>query len=509
MAGRPSILPLIDTTTSNVIDWASSPLRFSGFQLGQVVVAAPHNTMGLLNALWSGYLDYGTVRAGDYLDTSTQRWSATQLAYTLGQEVVTIGAAVDTLATYFVDGYRIEIDQGLLQPFGAFPLLQPGATLPGRIWLYLDTGIIADPGQPVAAIRVELAGVGAAAAPGAGEFPLVGVDVDAVGKVTANVYDGSEPAHGLSFGTIPQTWTGGVTFAAPVTLGDTLELGGTVDGAGFSIVDVDAYTGESLTVSNTVSCNDLTTVAGITCGGALGAASVTATGNVGGATLSSSGLATLGSATVTGTLTANDAVNVNGTMSVIGGSGGALTSDLTAPLTWNGTLTANGTLSSTFRTRISSTSSIAAGDLSVDVSNNLRWRDATATKFAHVNASGWVKGHGQADSLGAPAATLTLDTAVAVAPLATSNLDVEASCWVSRAIAGAVTISLDEVGVGQIGASSIINVPATAAGAFTPIVFSRTKAAASTTPRIYRLTVAGGGPNVTVSNARITVTPTA
>jgi hypothetical protein len=234
----------------------------------------------------------------------------------------------------------------------------------------------------------------------------------------------------------------------------------------------------------------------ITCASLLGG-SGTFTGNV-------SAIA----GTFGGTLTANGSTIVNGTMSVVGASGGALTSDPTAVCTWNGTMTVNGVFTSAFRTKITSTTSLAAGDLSVDASNNLRWRDNSATKFMHVSASGWVKGYGQSDSL-AVAASATLDTAVAVAPLATADMDVEASCWVSRTVAGSVTVALDEVGgLGQIGTSGTFNVPATAAGAFSQICFSRKRTSATTTPRIYRLTVTAGAGSVTVVNARITVTPT-
>jgi hypothetical protein len=535
VAERPSLLPLIDTTLSNVIDWANTPYWYTGFAPGQVVPSAPHNTLWLLGALWNGYLDYGTVRTDDYLESSVdQRWSTTQLAYNVGDEVITLGAEVDTYVTYYVGGYRIEVDAGLLRPYGALPLLQPGATLPGRLWIYLDYGVITDPAQPVAAIRVESVAAGVPASPAAGELPLVGVDLNALGVVTGNTYDASDPELGLVYSSaLPQAFLGNVVFVndvelqGPVVLGDTLELGGMLDGAGFSIVNVDAFTGESLFVNNQVDCATLVTVAGITCGGGLdmdagaitAASSITATGNIGGATLSSSGLSTLASASVTTLLTSaadtvlgasgSDSITVNGLMSVIGSVGGELTSDPSAVCTWNGDMTVNGIFESTTRTRIVSLTSSAAGDLSKDANDNLRWRDATATKFVHVNASGWFKGHGQSATLGAAAASLTLDTAVAVAPLTASDVDVEATCWVSRAIAGTVTVSLDEVGVGQIGTSSTITVPATGGSAYQVITFSRTKSAASTTPRVYRLTVAGGGSNVTVINGRITATPTA
>jgi hypothetical protein len=160
--------------------------------------------------------------------------------------------------------------------------------------------------------------------------------------------------------------------------------------------------------------------------------------------------------------------------------------------------------------RIRGSVTVAAGDLSVDASDNLRFRDASATKFVHVNASGWVLGLGRADTLGVAALTQTLDTAASVAPLAAADLVVEASVWVSRAIAGVVTISLTEVGVGQIGTNDTFTVPATGGSNFYQISFSRTRVAAPTSPaRIYRLTVDGGASNVTCRNGIIRVGPTA
>jgi hypothetical protein len=213
MAYRPAILPTIDRNNTNTIDWALSPLQYSGYQPGQVVPSAPHNTLWRLGSEWLGYLDYGTLRASDYLDTTiAQRWSATRLAYALGQEIDVDGAQVTSYATYFVGGFRIEIDHGLLRTFGASPLLMTSATLPGRVWLYLDHGVIADPGQPVAMIRIVSMDVGALPEPNAGEIALVGVDVDANGKVTGNTYADEDPALGITYApNVPQTFPGAVT----------------------------------------------------------------------------------------------------------------------------------------------------------------------------------------------------------------------------------------------------------------------------------------------------------
>ena len=237
-------------------------------------------------------------------------------------------------------------------------------------------------------------------------------------------------------------------------------------------------------------------------------------------TLSTSGLATLKSCAVTNLLTASGGLSVPGgtlscgTAATFSGatttfSGTNVATGLTTTLTTNGNVLCNGELNSATRMRIRGSITVAAGDLSVDASDNLRFRDASATKFVHVNPSGWVLGLGRADTLGGAALTLSLDTATAVAPLAAADLVVEASVWVSRAIAGIVTISLTEVGVGQIGTNDTFVVPATGGSNFYQISFSRTRVAAPTSPaRIYRLTVDGGASNVTCRNGLIRVSPT-
>lgn len=250
--------------------------------------------------------------------------------------------------------------------------------------------------------------------------------------------------------------------------------------------------------------------------------SVAASANVGGATLSSSGASTVGTTLgVTGVTTATGGLSVPGGTLSCGApatfsgatttlSGTDVSTGLTTTLTANGNVLCNGELNSASRMRIRGSVTVAAGDLSVDASDNLRYRDASATKFVHVNASGWVLGLGRADTLGVAALTQTLDTAASVAPLAAADLVVEASVWVSRAIAGVVTISLTEVGVGQIGTNDTFTVPATGGSNFYQISFSRTRVAAPTSPaRIYRLTVDGGASNVTCRNGIIRVGPTA
>jgi hypothetical protein len=198
-------------------------------------------------------------------------------------------------------------------------------------------------------------------------------------------------------------------------------------------------------------------------------------------------------------VTLSSGASVDGAMVVSGADGGSVTSDGLAVLDWNGQILASGRLT------IAGSLSIVPGDLSVDGSSNLRYRDAAATKYVHVNASGWVKGHGDTSTAG-PSATINVDTDTAVAPIVASDMDIEARASVSRVGGGTVQLTLTEVGVGPIGASRSRVVVSTAADSYTEVSISRTHAA-STTPRIYRLTVDGLGANVSLVEARITATP--
>lgn len=242
MADRPVIFPHIDKGNTNQIDWELTPLQTTGFAPGVTIPSDAHNTAWSLGALWMNYLDYQTVHTGDTVSSaSAQRWSSTRLAYTIGGDVDGAGAAVDTYGTYFVGGYRIEIDDGLLNPANASPLIVGGATTPGRVWVYLQYGVISPPGQPVASIRVESAGVAAAASPAAGELALVGVDIDAAGLVTGNVYDGSDPDYAIEFAGPDWNLTNDLNFTNAT--GSTLALG--PNGAGIEPLVVNPETGVS------------------------------------------------------------------------------------------------------------------------------------------------------------------------------------------------------------------------------------------------------------------------
>ena len=223
MATRPPNYTLIDRTASNIeAAYAKSPLNLTGLQPGQKIPSKIHNTLWLLDGLWQTYLDYNSLRSGDYVAALDQQWSTVKLAYTIGASIV-VGAGSAALNTpvYYFDGYRIEVDATLLAPAAADPLLLPLATLPGRVWIYLSTANMVDPLLPFAEIRLESVAAGSAEAPGANEIALVGVDVDAAGLVTANTYPGSEPAFELVFGTISQRWT------RPVEFDDTAQFDST------------------------------------------------------------------------------------------------------------------------------------------------------------------------------------------------------------------------------------------------------------------------------------------
>ena len=199
-------------------------------------------------------------------------------------------------------------------------------------------------------------------------------------------------------------------------------------------------------------------------------------------------------------LTIESTAAMNADLAIVGALGGSLSADTAALMTWNGTANRAG------RLRVNAGISSTIGDLSRNV-GNLQWHDGTGTRYVHVNPGGWVKGHGHVTTAGAAAATLSFDTDTAVAPLAAATLDVFATAWISRAIAGPVTVYLTEVGVGVIGTSAVIDVVATGGTKATPVTFARPHSA-STTPRIYRFTVDGGGQNVRVNEGRIVVTPT-
>lgn len=223
MANRPPFFGYIDLSLSNVdMNYLDNPLTLVGFAAGQTIPSREHNTLWLIDGLWSTYLDYGTLRLSDYIDVATpQQWSSTQLAYTIGANVTGGGGAVvASFAAYQFGGYRISITDEILKLAGASPLLVPFATAPGRIWVYANVNTITL-STPTASVRVESVVAGSPAAPLAGELALVGVDVDGTGAITANVYPGSVPVNEVVYSTVRQRWRGRTNFDELATFDHT------------------------------------------------------------------------------------------------------------------------------------------------------------------------------------------------------------------------------------------------------------------------------------------------
>jgi len=221
--------------------------------------------------------------------------------------------------------------------------------------------------------------------------------------------------------------------------------------------------------------------------------------------LSAKGAANLGT-------TAADAINVNGTIDllgpstvsntqtvvapivVLGASGGGISSDPSAVLNWAGQVKAD-------RVTVSSPP-VIAGDLGVQGANRPAFKTAGGIRRIHLSIAGYVRGHAQVDTL-APAVNVSLTTTAAVGPDVAADMDVTGEAWIQRAIAGDVTIGLIADGLGQIGTNQVVAAPATGGSDWLVVTFSRTNAAASTTPRTYTLDISGGASAVTVKNAKI------
>jgi hypothetical protein len=204
---------------------------------------------------------------------------------------------------------------------------------------------------------------------------------------------------------------------------------------------------------------------------------------------------------VNGTMTVNENAAMHADLAVLGASGGSLSSDMTAIMTWNGTATL------THRTRILSSILSTVGDFGKDGAGNMRWHDGTADRIGHVSDSGWFRGHGQVDTAAA-AATISVDTTTPVAPKAAADVDIVANLQIQRAVAGDVEVSISEVGgAGVIGVVKNYAAPVTGTTTYLHLTFARTRVAADTTPRVYRVTVDGLGSNVNLGLGRIVAEP--
>ena len=179
---RPGLYPYHDVTGTNVTWPENSSFLFTGYVDSVTPVpSADHN--GKLNraGFWHEYLDRNGIRNEDWIDTTVAALlSATSLTYNVGGNVLTTGATVSTRGVYSVNATRIATDAAFLNPVGGSvmgePLVYPGATVPGRIWVYAGAN-----GQP----RYASVAAGTPDAPGANEISLIGLDVDALGVVTS------------------------------------------------------------------------------------------------------------------------------------------------------------------------------------------------------------------------------------------------------------------------------------------------------------------------------------
>jgi hypothetical protein len=535
---RPGLYPYHDVNGTNITWPEDSNFLFSGYIPGIPVPSADHNGKFNRAGFWHEYLDRDGIRNEDWLDPANAMLSLSTLTYDIGSNVLTTGATVSSRGVYLINLTRIETDAPFLNPVGGSvagdPLIFPGATVPGRIWVYASST-----GQ----VRYESVAPATADSPAGNEITLNGLDIDALGEVT----DGAVvpvtlplPPQGLSISspivTVPALIVSGelaVTldayFSQAVSITGGAYVGGNfqVDGnvlLGNAIGDTTTVAGpatfnSSATVTGTTTCNgnvvlgnaagDTVTVGGTT---TFNAPVTVASGQ----TLTCNGDVVLGNAAgdaiiVPGTVTFQSPVNVtdtvdftgaasiNSAFTVLGASGGSLTSDPTAVCTWNGRMLITGRMS------LTAGSSIAAGDLSNDGSNNLRWRDASATKYVNVNASGWVLGYGL-DSTEGPAATVTVQTGVQIAPLTAASLKVTGRAYVQRAVVGDAILSLVAVGDATIGATRAIAIPFTSGTNWYPVFLTRTYSA-NTTARHYQFVVDGNGQNVECAEMVIEITP--
>lgn len=176
---RPGLYPLHDLLELNITLPEESLYLQGGYPVGLPVPSADHNGKLNRSGLWHQYLDANGIRNADWLDAAqTMTLSATKLAYNVGGNVLTTGATVLTRGVHLVFGTRIETDAAFLNQVGTItgdPLIYPGATVPGRIWIYATEA---------GTSRIESVGPAVADSPGAGEVALVGLQIDGAGVVT-------------------------------------------------------------------------------------------------------------------------------------------------------------------------------------------------------------------------------------------------------------------------------------------------------------------------------------
>lgn len=209
-------------------------------------------------------------------------------------------------------------------------------------------------------------------------------------------------------------------------------------------------------------------------------------------------LAVNSTTSLNGPVTFGATATFNSLVEILGAAGASLSADSAAVATWQGTFNITGL----GRFRMNAGISSAAGDMS-RAGPILYWHDGTASRVVQVSESGGFKVQGTSLAPGA-AATVTVTTTTSGAPQVSADVDVVGMCMVQRVAGpGDIILSLNTVGVGQIGTNFTINCPYSAGTQFLPIVFMRTRSAADTTARQYSFTIDGFGSNVNVRNARV------
>ncbi len=184
-----------------------------------------------------------------------------------------------------------------------------------------------------------------------------------------------------------------------------------------------------------------------------------------------------------------------GPLFMVGDDGGSISSDAFATLNWFGLINCQDRLNV-------GTVGSSQGDVFFD-GDRLRFQESGGSVEVNTSRWGYIRGYGEDSSIPA-GATISIDTGNTVAPPVAADLHVRGEIWIERAVAGSVTVSLIEVGVGQIGVSSTASAPLLGSGAYLMFSMSRTVVAADTTPRFYRLEVFGNGQDVTGTNAVVT-----
>lgn len=329
---RPGLYPYHDVNGTNATNPEDSLFLYSGYPAGLKVPSSDHNGKFRRTGFWLEYLDRNGITNSDWLDDATTAALTTDsLTYDTGENVLGAGATVLTRGVYLINGTRIETDAAFLSPVGGAvtgdKLKYPGATAPGRIWIYAGAS-----GQP----RYESVAAGVADSPEANEITLVGVDIDATGEVTDGAvepvtlalpdlhlpvavpvrmtYNSSDPALrivnasgvGLKVDSGGASIAGAVALAGAVTCNSTLAVSGAV------------------TCSSTLAVTSTSTLTGaVSCGGTLAVTGTsTLTGAVScGSTLTVNGATSLGTTLAVGsTITASGGISL-GTQTISGGAG--------------------------------------------------------------------------------------------------------------------------------------------------------------------------------------------